>query len=68
MAKTFLCINLNDFHANQEGAETTTKILFLSANNQKEAEKAIYKLRPENAWFVIDKSYADKHIVCAKVV
>lgn len=67
MAKTFLCINLNDFHVNQNGTGTTTKIMFISANNQKEAEKKIQKLRPENAWFVIDKSYADKHIVCANI-
>lgn len=67
MAKTFLCINLNDFHANQKDAGTTTRILFLSANNQKEAEKTIQRLRPESAWIVIDKNYADKHIVCADI-
>ena len=67
MAKTFLCINLNDFHTNQKGAGTTTEIKFLSAYNQKEAEEMIHRLRPANAWFVIDKAYADKHIACANI-
>lgn len=65
--KTFLCINLNDFHTNQKDASTTTKIEFISARTQKEAEDTIHKLRPNTAWFVIDKAYADSHIVCADI-
>lgn len=62
--KTFLCINLNDFQ-NQNGTKTNTEIQFVSATNQNKANELIHEMFPEKAWFVIDKAYADKHIVCA---
>lgn len=61
--KTFLCINLNDFHGNQDGAKTNTEIQFVGADNQNKAEELIHSMFPTKAWFVIDKAYADKHIV-----
>lgn len=64
---TFLCINLHDFHSNQNGAETTTQIKFLAAKNQEKAEETIHRMYPEIAWFVVPKSYCDKRIVTCHV-
>ncbi len=63
----FLCINLNDFHGNQDGTKTNTEIQFVGADNQNKAEKLIHSMFPNKAWFVINKAYADKHIVSADV-
>jgi len=64
--KTFLAINLHDYHANQCGkAETNTRIRFLSATSLEKAKEFINRLEPEFAWFVIPKDYCDKNIVYA---
>ena len=65
--KTFLCINLNDFHGNQNGPKTNAEIQFVSAADQNKANELIHEMYPTKAWFVIDKAYADKHIVNAHV-
>lgn len=65
--KTYLCINLNDFHENQNGTKTNTEIQSVIATNQNKANELIHKMFPTKAWFVIDKAYADKHIVSAHV-
>ncbi len=69
MKKIYLCINLNEFHANQKDVEcgTRTTIKFVSASNQQKAESIIHELYPKTAWFVIDKAYADKRMVCADI-
>lgn len=64
--RSFLAINLNDFHANQNGKpETITQIRFLSAKSLDKAKEFIHELEPKTAWFVIPKEYCDKNIVCA---
>jgi hypothetical protein len=70
MDKTYLCINLNEFHTNQNkdidyGTKATIK--FINAKNQATAESVIHNLYPNIAWFVIDKNYADNRIVPADV-
>ena len=67
--KTYLCINLKEFHENQKNRKepgTTATILFIEAKNQEDAQAFIHKLHPETAWFVIDKHYADQRIVCSE--
>lgn len=62
--KTFLAINLKDFHANQNGkAETNTQIKFISAISLDKAITHINTLYPEIPWVVISKTYFDEHIV-----
>lgn len=64
--KTFFAINLNDFHANQNGKpETNTRIVFIGAKSIEDARKHINDREPECAWFVIPKSYCDRNIVSA---
>jgi hypothetical protein len=64
--KTYLAINLNDFHANQNGKpETHTQIKFISAESIQAAREHIHRSHPETAWFVIPKSYCDERIVYA---
>jgi len=60
MRKTYLCINLNEFHR--------ATIEFIAAANQDEANSLIHRLHPKKTWFVIDKAYADKHIVPADTI
>lgn len=64
--KSYLCINLKDFHSNQNGAETTTQIKFLESSNQEQAEKDIHNLYPDTPWFVVPKKYCDDRIVTCK--
>lgn len=63
----FLCVNLKDFHENQNGAETTTQIRFINSKNQEQAEKDISHMHPETAWFVLPKKYCGNKIVCRRV-
>ena len=70
MSKTYLCINLNEFHTNQMKdikCGTRATILFIEAKNQEHALKCIHRMHPEKAWFVIDKAYADNRIAYASV-
>ena len=68
MDKTFLAINLNDFHANQRGEpRTQTEIKFISAKSIEKAREHIHSEYPSIAWFVIPKEYCDKNIVYANV-
>jgi len=65
--KTFLAINLNDFHANQNGEpETHAQIKFISAKTIEAAKEHVHRLEPKTAWFVIPKSYCDENIVYAE--
>lgn len=62
----YLCINLKDFHNNQnEKAMTNTEIRFINAKDQDDAEKKCHRWYPSTPWFVISKKYCDKHIVYA---
>lgn len=62
--KTYLAINLNDFHSNQNGKpETNTQIKFFSAANLADAKRAVHTTYPHTAWFVIPKGYCDSNIV-----
>ena len=62
--KQYLAINLNDFHANQNGnAETNTQIKLISAGSLDKANEHMRKLYPNQAWAVIPKNYFDEHIV-----
>ena len=65
--KNYLCINLNDFHKNQNRTKTNAEIQLISATNQNKANELIHEMFPAKAWLVIDKVYADKHIVCAHI-
>lgn len=65
--RTFLAINLNGFHSNQNGeARTETEILFISANSIEKAREYVHSEYPHIAWFVIPKAYCDKNIVYAE--
>lgn len=61
--KAFLAINLDDFHANQNEAETNTQIKFISAKSLSKAEQHMKTLYPDTPWVVISKKYFDEHIV-----
>ena len=61
--KQFLAINLNDFHSNQNEAETKTQIKFISAISLEKAISHVNSLYPDIAWVVIPKKYFDEHIV-----
>lgn len=61
--KSFLAINLNDFHSNQSGSETVTQIKFIAASSLDNAISHINSLYPDKAWVVIPKTYFDEHIV-----
>jgi hypothetical protein len=64
--KSFLAINLNDFHANQNGEpKTNTEIQFLQAKDIESARELIKRLYPQTAWVVIPKQYFDNNIVYA---
>lgn len=68
MNKSFLAINLNDFHANQNGEpKTTAEIRFILANSIEAAREHVHSEYPDTAWFVIPKAYCDKNIVCANL-
>lgn len=60
--KEFLAINLNDFHSNQNGAETNTQIKFISAISLKKAQEHVRNLYPDIPFVVITKKYFDEHI------
>ena len=63
-SKTYLAINLNDFHENQNKTkgETFTKIVFINANSIDEAKQCINNRNTDNAWTIIPKDYFDKNI------
>ena len=64
--KTFLAINLNDFHSNQKGKpETNAQIKFIGATTIDVARKYMQRLYPDTTWFVVPQSYCDKNIVYA---
>lgn len=66
--KSYLAINLHDFHSNQNGKpETTAQIRFLSAKSLDAAKEFIHESEPRTAWFVIPKEYCDKNIVYAEI-
>lgn len=66
--KSYLAINLHDFHSNQNGkSETTAQIRLLSAKSLDAAKEFIHELEPRTAWFVIPKEYCDKNIVYAEI-
>jgi hypothetical protein len=68
-SKTFLAINLNDFHNNQNGeARTNCEIVFISAKSIVEAKNFVSEFYPTIAWFVIPKKYCDQNIVCSKTI
>ena len=61
--KTYICIDLDEFHENQKDAETKASIKFISAKNTEGAKRAISLLYPNKAWTVIPKTTIDKNIV-----
>lgn len=62
--KSFIAINMNDFHANQNGnAETNTQMLFISAKNINDAIAYCKEFHRGVAWSVIPKAQIDKTIV-----
>ena len=62
--KTFLAINLKDFHSNQNGeARTNTEILFIGATSIEKAREHVKRKYPTIAWSIFPKSYLDKNIM-----
>jgi len=63
--KTFLAINLNQFHENQEKdcAWTNVQIRFISAKDIESARQFVKEYYPTVAWVVIPKQYFDRNIV-----
>lgn len=63
--KTYIAMNMNDFHMNQkEGiAGTSVELVFISAESIDKAKAYIKHSRPECAWSVISKSTIDKNFV-----
>lgn len=68
-SKSFLAINLDQFHENQQKdcAWTQSQIRFISAKTIEEAKDFVKTFYPSVAWVVIPKSYFDKNIVCKSV-
>lgn len=60
--KVYLAINLKDFHQNQEGASTTTQIIFIESNSLENAKRYILE-NAGHGWSVFPKSYLDKNII-----
>jgi hypothetical protein len=62
--KEYLAFNLDDFHGNQKGAETTAEIKFVEMRGGIEnAMNYIREQYPQTHFVVITKNYFDKHIV-----
>ena len=61
--KSYIAINLNQFHSNQKDAGTTTDLKFILAKNIEEAKKTVKNLYPNEAWAVITKNSIDQNIV-----
>jgi hypothetical protein len=59
----FLAVNLDDFHQNQHGGSTTCEIVFLHAPDSPAAQEKLKSLRPHTPFFVLPKSYCDRHIM-----
>jgi hypothetical protein len=63
-ADEYLAINLDGFHGNQKGAETTAEIKFVEIRGG--IENAMNYIRaqyPQTPFAVIPKNYFDRHIV-----
>jgi predicted RNA-binding Zn-ribbon protein involved in translation (DUF1610 family) len=65
MSKSFIAINLDQFHSNQQkdDAWTTAQIRFISADNIEKAKEFVETFYPTVAWAVIPKTTIDKNIV-----
>lgn len=60
----FIAINMNDFHANQNGSPSTTcEILFIDAKNKTAAGEWASEMRPNIAWSIVPKAAIDDHII-----
>jgi hypothetical protein len=66
MSKSFIAINLDQFHSNQQKdyAWTESQMRFISADNIEKAKEFVQTFYPTVAWSVIPKSIIDKNIVC----
>ena len=64
-SKTYLAINVNDFHENQntDKAETFTKIVFIGAESLEKAKEYIENMGNGKSWAIIPKDYFDKNMV-----
>lgn len=62
--KSFIAINLNDFHSNQNGKpETSAQMLFISAKSLDDAKEFVKTQYSDRAWSVIPKTQIDNNIV-----
>lgn len=63
-AKTFIAINLNQFHENQKGeAQTIAQMRFIKAESLEKAQEFVKEFYPDIAWSVMPKNIIDKNIV-----
>lgn len=63
MDKTYIAIDLEQFHSNQEKSFTKAQMLFISADNINKAKEHLKEFYPSVPWTVIPKSTFDKNIV-----
>jgi len=68
MTKTYLAINLSDFHTNQKSASTHVEIMFISARNIEKAQTHLKRHYPRQAWGIVPKSTMDKNIVPMQIM
>lgn len=66
MSKSFIAINLDQFHDNQQKdcAWTTAQMRFISASSIEKAKEFVETYYPTVAWAVIPKTTIDNNIVC----
>jgi hypothetical protein len=63
MSKSFIAINLDEFHSNQLDGSTKAQIQFVLAENIDKAKDFMHRYYPNIAWAVIPKNQIDKNIV-----
>ena len=61
--KTYLAINLDDFHKNVKEGQTITQIRFISAESINKAKSLVIRNYPSHGWSLVSEDYFNKHIV-----
>jgi hypothetical protein len=61
--KTYLAINLDQFHKNAKDGQTTAQIRFIPAINMKKAASFIRRNYPANDWSLVPEGCFNRHIV-----
>jgi hypothetical protein len=60
MYRSFIGININQFHENQKGAGTTVDMQFVKASSAYNAQKYLESKYPGICWAIIPKQTMDK--------